>query len=604
MKKAYPLHLLRNGQSKNNIGNLFFIKVIFFLLFTLNLMGYEVKFEGVSDQKILDLIHSASQLEKLKENPPATLLGLRRRAEGDVTNIIQALHSLAYYGAKVDFNITNDGNLVIVTIHPGPIYPLNKVEIKYTQNGKPFPEMEKNICLSDLKIELNQPALPATILTAEELLLDNLNLQGYAFAAIKNRDVLINQKELNVIVIFEVETGPLTYFGPITISGEERVKEKFIRKKIQWKEGEIYDPRKVEKTEEALELTGLFKSVTLSHTDEPVEGNLIPFKIMVVEAKQRSIGFGVNYNTELGAGITGEWEDRNFRGEAQKLSLRADIWQIRQEGRMTYVVPEFIESNQSLIWALDYHHDNIKAYIDSTFYLSGTIEKKLSDRLRFSYGGMYKYIRSRHSFFNGSFYLFQTPVQLRWSNVDSILEPTKGLNIGLKLIPSIEFVNPRFAYCINTFNISMYQALTKNKRHILASKFMFGTILGASRNEIPPPERFLAGSESTLRGYHYLTVSPLAEHHKPIGGRSMLIYSLELRNRIGKNFGLVGFYDIGNVYFDAFPNFKHHFLQSVGVGIRYYTPIGPLRLDVAFPLNRRPHLDGPAQIYFSIGQAF
>jgi translocation and assembly module TamA len=145
--------------------------------------------------------------------------------------------------------------------------------------------------------------------------------------------------------------------------------------------------------------------------------------------------------------------------------------------------------------------------------------------------------------------------------------------------------------------------LTPDKRHVFAAKLMWGTIIGASRHDIPPPDRLFAGSENTLRGYRYMTVSPLGCDDKPLGGRSLFIYSLELRNRIGKNFGLVWFYDIGNVYKDFYPEFKKGMLQSVGLGLRYYTPIGPLRLDIAFPLNKR-HIDNRLEAYFSIGQSF
>src|SRR5262249_18262594 len=135
---------------------------------------------------------------------------------------------------------------------------------------------------------------------------------------------------------------------------------------------------------------------------------------------------------------------------------------------------------------------------------------------------------------------------------------------------------------------------------------------------IPPPERFFAGSDGLLRGYRYLTVSPLNKEREPIGGRSMLIGAFELRWRLTKKWGLVGFYDIGNVYSQSVPDLSRKQLQSVGVGIRYHTLVGPIRLDVAFPLDRRHDIkirdkhsgghhhthDPTYQIYFSIGQSF
>ena len=575
-----------------------------FCLVSAYLSAYDLQFTGIPDENARKVVYSVSQLEKLKSTPPATLLGLRRRAEADVLTILQGLHSLAYFNAKVDFSIEEDGGRVTVKIDSGPVYPLAEYFIRYTRNGETLDELPKPISPADLKIQIGKPALPEAILISEELLLDKLNLQGFAFASIKKKDVLADQMKHHVVVLIDVETGPLTYFGPLTISGEERVKKKFIYKKLKWHEGDLYDPDKIEKTQEALELTGLFKSVTLTHADQPKEKDYIPFKLSVVEAKQRSIGFGVSYNTELGPGITGEWEDRNIFGEGEKLSFRADLWKIRQEGRLAYLIPEYKSANQSLIWILDYRHDITKGFTDSTFSLSSVIERKLNKRLRMSYGGMYKLIDSRHSDLNGVSNLIQTPLQLRWSTVINEQDPSDGYTINLKAIPSLQFSEPQFVFCINTFTGSLYRSLTKDKRHIVAAKLMLGSTIGAGKNEIPPPERFYAGSENALRGYNYLTVSPLGKHYKPLGGRSLFIYSLEFRNKIGKNFGWVAFYEIGNVYFKEYPNLNKPMLQSAGFGLRYYTPIGPLRLDLAFPLNRRPHVDGPMQLYFSIGQSF
>lgn len=567
--------------------------------------AYEVLFQGVEEEKLLDLIRSTSQLEKLKEAPPETALGLRRRAEEDIFNITQALHSQAYYGAKAHFSMENHRSLVVIHIDQGSIYPFASFKISYLQNGK---EMNEDIfscppTLEDLKVCLGEAALPETIINAEDLLLDLLNLQGYAFASIKKREVFADQQAHHILVHLQVELGPLTYFGPTQIKGLESTEEGFIRDKLCWKEGEVYDPKKIEKTQEALELTGLLRSVRITHAEEMIQGDSLPMEISVLESKQRSIGFGLNYMTTLGPAVTAEWENRNMLGEGQKLSIRGNIFAKLQQGSLSYTIPDFERKDQNLIWLLDYRHDRIKAFIETAISFSGMVERKISEHLRLSYGGMYKVLRSERSAHNGTFDLIKAPIQLRWSNVDSILDPTRGVTLQFKTEPSLQIFHPQFAYAINTFTGTFYHSLTNNKRHILATKLMVGSILGASKHEIPPPERFLAGSETTLRGYRYLTVSPLGRDHKVLGGRSLFVYSIELRNRIGKNFGWTIFYDIGNVYKESVPTFKEGVLQSIGLGLRYYTPIGPLRLDVAFPLNKRS-IDHSVEVYFNIGQSF
>ena len=588
--------------NKNIRFPLFFLLLIFFSFFQLNLFSYEVLFKGVENQELLTLIESSSQLVKLKDSPPTTLLGLKRRAEGDLTNIIQALHSRAYYGAQADFTIEPDHSIVTVTISPGVIYPFSSFTLHFQKNGEEISE-GNFIDLKDLEIKIGEPAFPESILNTEDLIIEKLKLEGFAFASIVKREVFADQKNKTVIVSIVVDTGPPTYFGDVKITGLERVKESFLLKKLNWSKGELYQPFSIEKTQELLELSGLFRSVNITFAEQPTEENLIPMEIAVVEEKQRSIGFGMNYTTSLGPGFVAEWEDRNIFGEGQKLSFYTNIWQKLQEGAITYVIPDFNRKNQNLNWLLEYEHERTKSFTENSLSLSGIIERRIDDHLRVSYGGGYKRLRSQRSDFNGVFDLIKIPLQLRWSNVDNLLEPSKGLTIQLRTIPSIQLFKPQFAYAINTFSSSIYQSLSQDNRHIFAAKLTLGTILGASQHEIPPPERFYAGSESTLRGYRYLTVSPLGHHEKPLGGRSMFIYSLEFRSRIGENLGLVFFYDIGNVYRKALPEFRERMRQSAGVGIRYYTPIGPLRLDIAVPLNKR-HIDNSLEAYFSIGQSF
>ncbi|MBA2367583.1 MAG: BamA/TamA family outer membrane protein [Candidatus Protochlamydia sp.] len=586
------------------------VYIIAALFFTFPCFSYEIYYEGLQDKTAHALLESVSQLVKLKDTPPPTLLGLKKRADGDIPNLVLALQSLSYYEAKVTFEIADNGTVVLLKINTGPAYPLKSFSVRYFQEGnETLEEPTSPPSLKCLNVELGALALPETIISAEDTLLDKLHLEGYAFASIIKKDVFADKQEKVVIVMIEVELGPQAFFGPVKIKGLERVRKSYFYKKFRWEEGDLYDPKKIEKTHEALELSGLFSSVNLAQGEREKGSPLFPLDINVVEAKQRTIGFGANFisgiKSGLGPGITAEWQDRNIGGEGESLSFQINLWKKQKESRITYLIPDFCRQNQNLIWQLDYKKEQIKAFRESAFSLSATIDRQISDKLRVSYGAMYKLLRSTKSARDGTYDLFKVPLQLQWTAVDSLLDPTTGWSAHLKVTPSLQVLRPYFAYSINSLTTSFYQPLTQDKRHVFAGKLMLGTITGARKHDIPPPERFLAGSENALRGYGYLTVSPLGKDCKILGGRSLLIYSLELRSRIGKNFGLVGFYEIGNVFPNFYPDFNKKFLQSAGFGIRYHTPVGPLRVDFAVPLNRRnKKLDHPFEIYFSIGQAF
>ena len=135
-------------------------------------------------------------------------------------------------------------------------------------------------------------------------------------------------------------------------------------------------------------------------------------------------------------------------------------------------------------------------------------------------------------------------------------------------------------------------------------KGVYGSILGSKPNKIPLPDRFYGGNDTILRGYKTGTISPRNKKGEFIGGDSLLAGSVEMRLRQQKGLGWVLFYDLGNSYKKRYPTDNLHLLHSVGAGVRYATPIGPLRFDIAFPLNRRHKVDSLFQMYFSIGQAF
>lgn len=569
--------------------------------------AYLIEYHGINgiDQTVANTLNSASQLVHLQPNAPATASSLQRRVDEDIPNLLKALQSLAYYNAhvKVSLDTTQSPIIIHITIDTGPIFPFAGFSIiPAAECIYPFPM--DIICEVDFDITLGEPAYPEDILSTEDSLLLLLERHGYPLAVLSKREVVADLETNTVMVTFYVDSGPLALFGETTVCGNKKVLPKFFVPKIAWSYGEPYNPCYVQRTISALEQSGLFSTISITHDEAIVEDGTLPMHITVKTAKPRSIAFGVGYATNIGAGVIGEWEHRNITGMGDKLSLVANVWQILQEGFLRYVRPDFLCPRQDLILTLEGERENVKPYREQSLSVSAILERQLTDRLRFSYGAMYTMLRNTHTDDNGEFNLEKLPLQVYWNGANSTIEPTNGTTFLLRTIPTLQSRKDLFAYCTQVFTATAYQPLDPCHNYVLAAKATLGTIWGANNRTIPPSERFYAGSESLLRGYHYLTVSPLNAESNPIGGRSMMIYSLEARMRIYDPFGLVLFYDVGNVYRQSVPQLDHKILQSAGFGIRYHTPVGPIRLDVAFPFTPRRHLDGAFQIYFSIGQAF
>jgi translocation and assembly module TamA len=580
-----------------------FILILFLLLtntiaYAESDYAYRVEFTGLKDEEAQSLLMRESELVRLIDSPPSTAATLQHRVDDDIVILLKALQSLAYYNASIKPYIdkTTSPITIRLEVNTGPIYFFSAFNI--------IPPCE-GIALDDLGIEIGSVAYPAAIIEAEESLIALLEKRGYPLAKISQREVIADVANRMISVNLILNTGPQAFFGETDICGNKDLLPIFFCRKIVWQEGCLYDPRLVQRTFNNLELSGLFSSINITHDEETLEDGSLPMHITVTDAKRRSVGFGAGYATDLGFGLTADWQHRNISGRGDRLTFTANVWQIRQDGSVRYTLPDFLQPRQDLIWTLELEHEDVRAFREISFSLSGIIERQLNDRLRVSGGGMYTRLRNTHSNNNRTFTLIKAPLQLFWNGADRMMDPTKGLTVHVKVTPTMQTESPCFFYTYNWLNLTAYKPLDCNERVILAGRACFGSIWGATKHSIPPSERFYAGSDNLLRGYHYLTVSPLNEDKKkPIGGRSLMLFSLEARMRIKDPFGLVFFYDIGNVYSSSFPRIGHKQRQSAGVGVRYHTPVGPIRLDVAVPFNPRKHLDKGFQVYFSIGQSF
>lgn len=567
---------------------------------------YSVDFEGLDNSSILKTIRSASQLITLNKRNPASINALRYRAESDVPEMIKVLHAYGYYDAAVSVRIeelAEEGH-VIVTIKPGPIYILQDYTIRLYEGAIENSIACERVNLEEMGIVLGQPALAENILEAELELLENLSICGYPLATIEKREILVDGETKTVHINMEIDTGPAARFGPVSICGQTEVEPLLIERKIAWCQGERYNSCLVEKTQKALMDTGLFCSVLITHEDALKDDGELPMQIEVTESKHRSISVGVSYQTVFGPGVAFGWEHRNLGGMGRKLSIHGDVTKRSHSGIANYLITDFQRKGQDFIVQAQAMHESITPYSLRSYNAISRIERKIGRRLRLSIGGKVDRFYITESAANGNFIVAEVPIYLRWSTANDLLDPTSGMTFESISTPSINTGSAKHYYWVQEFSQCLYTKLSRKARLLLAQKLTVGTILSESISAIPLSKRFLGGSEEELRGYRYRTVSPLRHDQKPLGGRSAIYYTCELRIRIDETTGLVPFIDMGNVYTPMVPSFKGRWLKSAGLGYRYYSFMGPLRLDVAFPLERRKKLDPKYKIFVSIGQTF
>lgn len=566
--------------------------------------SYRVHFEGHLSEEIKQLLRASSQMIALEKSPPSTAAALRRRAEADIPHFAKALQTMAYYDVHVDLNIElhEDTAEVIFTVDPGHLFKFQSFLLQASEESNK--EALQHISLKEIDVQLGSIAIPQSIIDAEEAILKTMAYRSYPLAHIVKREVAADVTTYAIHVTLTIDSGPRAFFGKTSINGNKRVSLAFFDKKIAWCEGDLFSPNLVERTQHAMEASALFSSIAITPASAVEADQMLPMRIDVVESKHRSFGFGAGLSTQYGLGTLGEFENRNMRNRGEKLTFKTTLWRHSYQGLLFYLMPDWLYRDQDLLWLAEAGHEKTKSYTESSLSGSIIIEQHVSERLRTSWGIKGELLRNTNSDNDGDFNLLKLPVSVKWLNVDDPFDPKSGYALNYKGIPTLQVLHNRFAYCVNLLIASAYVPLDKDQKHILALKCTLGSILGATRRTIPPSERFYAGSEETLRGYRYQTVSPLDRDHNPIGGRSIMIYNLEWRWRMNQQIGWVLFYDIGNVYKSYLPEINHQQKQSLGLGLRFHTPVGPLRLDVAFPLEPRRHIDHRFEIYLSMGQTF
>jgi len=577
-------------------------------------LAYTVEIAGVEDPALQDLLTQVSQLVALRERPPATLAALERRAEEDLERFREALRSEGFYASTLDLRIDETARpvAVVAEIDPGNSYLLADYQVVYV--GAPAPEPALPEALADLGLELGALARAPDIVGAERQLLRDLKDNGHPLARIVERRSLVDHAQATMTVTLNVDAGPYARFGPVVLQGLENVEEDYPRRLLPWTEGEPYDQRLVEEARQALSATELFDSVTIDLAETVDAQGLLPMTITLVERDQRSIGAGVSYSTDVGAGADLFWEHRNILGRNERLRLSARAAQTEQSANANFRKPLFLRLDQALLANAAATQRQTDAFDEQSLRGYVGLERSFGPLWTTSGGASLEYASLEDELGETTFLLYGFPVTAARDSRDDLLNASKGTRLSLAVTPYFGNVTDSVIekesviaddvlFLVNELHGSAYYAIDEEKRFILAARSRLGSIVGEETEVLPANKRFYAGGGGSVRGYAFQFVGPLDKDGDPLGGRSVVEVGGELRWRPLDDFGVVPFVEGGMVGDSPLPDFEEEFLWAFGLGLRYFTGVGPLRLDVAFPINPREN-DDFFQFYVSFGQAF
>lgn len=565
-------------------------------------LRYEVTINGAPTDEVLDLLEQSSRLEQLSDKLPPSEAALRRRADVDVEGFKKVLRSEGYYAGDVKYTLDKKQEpiAIIYDITPGPLFRITKFEIKFTEGVDiPVPP-----ALSDLGIEIGMPARSEPIVNAGTQTIVDLGYRGFPGATIEKQDAIVDFATDGMEVTYVINAGPKFYMGELRVEGMQEVEEDYIRRIAAWTPGKLYDTRVLDELRRRYLRSGLFDAVRIKQREKDLPDSTVPITFVFTERDRRSIGVGASFSTSEGFGTQYYWENRNYFGQGEKLRADLTLAEIRREIKVTFVKPNFVRLDQNFNASFDIRQENTEAYDEDAVTAYVGLDRRWRKKWVLGAGVSLEYAKIDDSGVTENYALGGLPLTARYDSTDDLLDPTRGRRFNTSLVPYVGLNQNTPDFLRLEMDGSTYYSVLDDDRLILAARGKIGLMAGDSASEIPASKRFYSGGGGSVRGYKYQTVGPLDSNNDPVGGRSLLEVGFEARARITDSIGIVPFIEGGNVYESMAPDFSGEFLWGAGLGFRYYTAIGPIRFDVALPLNRRDGVDDAYQFYISIGQAF
>lgn len=565
---------------------------------------YVVRLEGVPPgTDIAAVAEEALQVYLLAAEGAPSRAFLRRRAQGDIPTLLRLMRSRGFYEAAAEVALSREGETppaVIFRISPGPRYLLAEHRLEIA----PTPDTPPPLDAAALGSPVGRPAEAAPIVQAEDAAVATLRRAGFAYARFVERDALADPQAKTITVTSRIEAGRRYRFGPVRYVGVGSVPESYLESYRTIRPGQPYDGAALAAFQRRLADTQLFASVTVAPPDSPPEGDELPITVTVTERPPRTVALGLRYDTSEGPQAYGRLEHRNTLGRNELASVEATAGLTLQEIAVTFRKPQLRRDGQALVAGLSFSRETGDAYdrLGGTATLG--LERRLSARWTAGLGILAEASRVDDAGLDQAVRLAGLPGFLAWDSTDDALDPSRGFRLRLAATPFLGRVDGRsVAFALAEITGSTYVALDDDGRYILALRGRAGSILGASLADVPANHRLYAGGGGSVRGYGRDMIGPLDALNDPVGGLSAIEAGVELRARLRDDLGGALFLEAGSVSTDPWPDPGEGLRIAAGLGLRYYSPVGPLRLDIGVPLNPRA-VDDPFQFYLAIGQAF
>jgi len=583
-------------------------------------LKYQLTFEpGTTDKDLADALREASILLADEDRPVSGSLGLISKVANEREVLVAALYAAARYEGVVEITVAGtpldaiplDAQFdrsqpvpVTVSVVPGEPFVLGEVAL----GGD-----AADLAPARFGLLAGGKAGSTDILEAESKMVRALKEEGRPLARIASREIVADHATNTLDVTLVLEAGPIAPYGETRVEGTEAVDREFTAYMAGLEPGRTYSPDEMDDARERLIALEVFNSVAVREAGALDASGAIPIDVTVSERKHRYFGVGATYSSTDGGGVEGYWGHRNLFGRAEKLRIEGSIsrigagtsfGQLNYNAGIMFEKPGVLGPASKFISSVKGNFEHPNAYeklsVDARAGVRYDLDRKqtVSGELRAEWSrvtdSFSPVVPRRHL-------LVSIPLEYVYDGRDNRLDPTEGFRFLAYGEPTYDLFSGASFVKLRS-EVSAYQSFSEEDTVVVAGRVAAGSILGAGLAAVPADRRFYAGGGGSVRGYAYQGIGPRDAANVPTGGLSFAETSLELRIKVSERFGIVPFIDAGTVSAAAFPDFSD-VRFGAGLGIRYLTPLGPLRIDAGIPLNPRPG-DPSFGVYAGIGQSF
>lgn len=554
--------------------------------------------QGIEDE---DLREAVQRAVGESSRAATSRLETRRRARQAAENAVALLRSEGYYQNRVTPEVTDgEPGTAVIRVDPGRRFTLLDIQIGYV--GEAPLQTAQDAALGALGLEVGAPGRAPDVVAAEGRAVAALQQNGYADAEAAPREVIVDHADFSVRPHYRLQAGELVRMNGVDLQTEGRTNAAWVRYLAPWENGDVYDPEDVAELERRLLDTAVYDSVTVALAPESNAEGLRPVVVSLADRARNLLEAGVSYSTGEGAGFEGRYSRFNATGRADTLTASAVLAEIQQRVGVQLQLPHFRRPARTLTVGADLFNERTDAYRRTGVGARADLTQRFGRTTYFTYGasiegGSIEDFRGRRNLVTG---IVLGAFALDRSS--DPLDPRSGWRVEARAEPTLTVGDDNLAYLRATAQYSVYIPVQEGGRTLIAGRIRAGVILNGQIPEVPADRRFFAGGGGSVRGYEYQGIGPRDPTNQPRGGLSLIDGSIELRRDFTETISGVAFVDAGAISDREVPSFDDTGI-GVGVGVRYRLPFGPIRADIAFPINNRSG-QAPFQIYLSLGQAF